>query len=269
MDHSEKYTVNTVGGKVEIYKVQYNISDKRPVVLIPGWGESIAVVKDFAMILSKELSRAVCVPDYSSLGYKADSAIDVNKQLEIPLTEKIRAQAIDEFIKINPEIFKNGFVIIAHSEGAITASYLAYINKFSEVSPVILIAPAGFVKKTFIRLLKDFSGYFIKRLAMSIFKGKKSAIKYYVLSMLYIFFNPIQLGRDAWGISKSYILPILKELKGVGIDVYVLYQEDDILFHSEEYQRYAHLFNMECIPGSHAQMHIEPELIIGKVRKII
>ena len=269
MDHSEKYTIEVAGGTVEVYKIKYEATNNKPIILIPGWGEPLSVVKEFASSLARELKRAVCVPDYAKLGYMPEVIEHLDQKFNMPTTEKIRAMVLDEFIKINPEIFREGFIIIAHSEGAITASQLALSNQSIDVSPLILIAPAGIFKQKFLTLLKRFSFYFIKRLYLSFMSYNKKSIKYYLHSLLYIIMNPIQLTRDAWGISRSYIHPILQELKNSGADIYILSHNDDILFLSEEYELYLDVANIIQLPGSHAQVHISPGIIIDYIKNKI
>jgi pimeloyl-ACP methyl ester carboxylesterase len=266
----ERYIVKTNGGDIEVFKIQHENFESRPIILIPGWGESFDSIKEFAFKLSESLSKTVCVPDYANLDlYSSDFKCQEHGDMNLPATEKLRAKAIHDFILSNPELFNEGFVLIAHSEGAITATFLAYLHKDKNISPLILIAPAGIVQKSFWQLIKDFNHYFFLRMFEAIKTNNRTAKKYYLSSLIYIIKNPLQLFRDAKGISQSNIVPLLNNLSKDGLRVELILQNHDTLFIKEEVNKSNLSASIHEIDGSHAQVHIEPEEVIELIKSII
>jgi pimeloyl-ACP methyl ester carboxylesterase len=245
----ERTTVSE--GKVDVYTLPEG--NNGHVLIIPGWGEPAEVARELAEQFSKHGS-IVSIVDYTdlnSLNKNSNCPVDST----FPITERARACAVVEFINsINDRV-----LVVAHSQGAV-AGMLAAILTREKIRGVALVAPAGIVNLSMTELAADFLKSFFTQLAYVMHTENTRGKKYFSAVGKYIGWNPIQLARDAFGLSKSNIVPLLHKANIFGMDIHILGSTEDRVFPLPKIrERVQNICSVHALKGSHDELFFDPK----------
>lgn len=250
----QKEEMDSLGGSVSVIDVTSDSCDGIPVFLACGWSETLGMLENTIFIISKIINRRILSLDYSRLDdtHVADKRFPANDYLKaralISLIEKKNIDKVD---------------VIAHSEGAIIVTIAAYL-KPKKFRKILFIAPAGFLPyDNFYYLVFRFLKDTLYELSFS-FQQKTffAYVKYLKHSLIYIFRNPIQSAKEAFGISKFKITPLLREIQDKGVDIAVIQHKEDVIFPTKKTQKIIEkttIKNFYLAEGGHNDIHSNPE----------
>ena len=259
-------SISLSSGEVKVYTLsspEKESADTIPILIIPGWGESAKV----AMTLAEDLhisGRKVYVIEYGKLNNPkkvAGCGIDDSW----PVTERARACAVIEFLSLQNEKIH----IVAHSQGAVSAMLSASIAK-ENIGEIILITPAGIVLLNLKHLVFRFIKSFFVQLKNAFQTGDSRGKLYFSQVSQYIGGNPLQLGRDAYGLANLDILPLVTEACSDGRSVHVLCSQNDILFPANAIkERVGSICPVYDVEGNHDSLYIDAQTVVKHIQAIL
>lgn len=259
--HFQKERMESLGGFVSIADITSPIhGEDAPIFLACGWSETLDMLKDTLFSIHKIMGRRVLALDYSYLDDTrlADKHFPPNDYLKaqslIALLEKKGIDQID---------------VIAHSEGAIITAIAACLRP-EKFRKILFISPAGMLQNdNFSYLIFRFLKDTIFELSAS-FRHKTFLVytNYIKHSLIYIFRNPIQSTKEAFGISKFKILHLLRRIQDSGVSVIIIQHKEDIVFPVDKVKamaRKAGIKNFYLVEGEHNEIHANPEKFISMI----
>lgn len=253
---------------MKVKEITPQFCNNTSVILVPGWGESLETLSHLADAIADRGFRVIAI-DYEDLDGTLPQRNDVELK-NIPSTEFIRALGIIRTLHKK----KVGSVnIVAHSEGATSAILAAYVAP-KRFSRMVLINPAGFMENDHFYLLSwRFILSLLQQLRQSDGRRTRAHMLYVAEMARYIFRNPVQVLRDALGVSSLNIIGLLTHLKKEkDIDIHVFHNSDDLVFPLEEVYRsalIAGIHRFHTYSGGHNEIYIEPSVFAGELVKIL
>ncbi|AKM84289.1 TPA: hypothetical protein DCZ46_03000 [Candidatus Campbellbacteria bacterium] len=250
----------TKGGIFEIIDITPENETGIPVFLSSGWASTPELLKPLLKTISDNNRRIITVD------FKKFDKINTKNQRGIA-REKLKSQAILEVAKIL-EIEK--LDIIGHSEGAVYTTFAVEDNP-SIFKNFLLIAPAGMTYDQ--SFLETASKFILDTLLWPIKKIKKKNRPFYHILQNTKFFilNPIQSLQEGYGLSKIFIAKKIGFIIKNGVNVNLIYFNEDLIFPCEEMRQNAEIHNIPIclIEGSHNFIYSKPDIFWDKIKSYI
>jgi pimeloyl-ACP methyl ester carboxylesterase len=252
--------IDTKGGVLEIIDIIPDQEKGLPVFLSSGWASTPELLKPLLKTINKNDRRVITVD------FKKFDRINTKKHKGIA-REKLKSQAILEVAKIL-EIEKMD--IISHSEGAVYTTFAVEDNP-SIFKNLLLIAPAGMISNQ--SFLETASKFILDTLLWPIKKmRKKNRPLYHVIQNIKFFIlNPIQSLQEGYGLSKVFIAKKIDFIIKSGVNVNLIYFNDDLIFPYKKVKQNAEVHNIPTylIEGSHNFIYSNPEIFWSKIKGYI
>ncbi len=267
----EKYKIEVLpvpGGEINLYIISPKETSGgdtlMKILIIPGWCEPAKVSIGLAEELAK-FGYQVFVIDYANLNTPVATK-ECGVDSTFPITEQARACAVVEFLKVKNA--ESRTYIVAHSQGAVAAMLAAKAHP-NRIKNIILVAPAGIITSNLVSIILQYLKSFFAQLKyvlnLDIYLGKR----YFEEVWQYAWRNPIQLARDAYGVSKSNIVPLVKKSRDQGLDVAIIYTNSDRIFPPEKMYQYAgSLCPTHELRGNHDELFFNPKEFAQKINEL-
>lgn len=248
-----------------------------PVVLAPGWGETLDVFKRSAAVLA-EAGRPVIVLDHprrASALKKADLE-KAGEERDLPVDELRKAVTI---LTILDEQNIEQADIITHSEGSINGTLAAFLAP-EKIRDMVFMNPAGLIgKDTVPRLLGRFARKNWQNIVLAVkdktargpvVQGQKAGGKYFID-------NPHRAYKEIRAISRSEIEEMIKEVHDSGIGTAVIAGVDDPGFPMQRMQQVVKsdaqpdgfVDGFISVRGGHDEAHIYADRYMGAAEKLL
>lgn len=228
--HEEILRIN--GADVEVGEyIPENPKSEVPVLIAPGWSDTVEVHKKGMKILADEGRRALSLSHPRNGGTIADTfKEEAEKYPDEELRKAQNLLGLLEQKKINR------VDVVAHSEGAINACIAAMLQP-EKFRSIILYAPAGLIGND--NLLRLMWGTMMqsKRKDLETLSGfpitEEENVQDAVIgkeNLSYMVQNPLRAFKETIAISQIQIQDILKYLRSKGVHVVVMAAVEDTFF---------------------------------------
>lgn len=252
--------INTKGGILEIIDIIPEKEIGIPVFLSSGWASTPELLKPLLKTISENNRRIITVD------FKKFDRINTKNQKGVA-REKLKSQAILETAKIL-EIEKMD--IISHSEGAVYTTFAVEDNP-SIFKNFLLIAPAGMIVGQ--SFLETASKFILDTLLWPVKKLKKKSRPFYHIfqNTKFLLLNPIQSLQEGYGLSKVFIAKKISFIIKKGVNVNLIYFNEDLIFSYEEVRKNAEIHNIPVylVEGSHNFIYSKPDIFWSKIKGYI
>lgn len=261
MNNKDTESILVSNGKVRVYILHDTrlVAETTPILIIPGWGESAEAALNLANELVK-IGHKVFIVDYENLD---NSVVDSNciVNLGFPKTERARTCAILELLSL--ENMKVD--IIAHSQGAVAAMLSLDANPM-QIGTIVLIAPAGIIPSSLRKLALNFIRSFFIQLSSVLKTENPNGKRYFSEVGRYISVNPIQMWRDAKGLAKVDIIPLLKNAKLSSRKLFIICEANDRVFPFKNIKnRIGTMFAIHRLNGGHDELFFNPKIFANYI----
>lgn len=228
--HEEILRIN--GADVEVGEyIPENPKSEVPVLIAPGWADTVEVHKKGMEILADEGRRAVSLSHPRNGGAIANT---FNEEAEkYPDEEMRKAQNL---LGLLEQKNIDRVDVVAHSEGAINACIAAMLHP-EKFRSIILYAPAGLIGND--NLIRLMWGTFMqaKRKDLETLSGfpitddeNEQDALIGRENIKYIAKNPLRAFKETLAISQTQIQDIMKYLRSKGISIVVMAAVEDTFF---------------------------------------
>lgn len=215
-------TLDGFAGKAELFDLNPpETSDQVPVLLIQGWGETAATHQQSLKTIFESSRRALFVNFPRRDGVRL---ISHYPEVELRKAESISSAMARSRI--------NRVDVIAHSEGAISATIAAELNP-NKFRNIVFVDPAGLIgRDSTVKLAARFA-WMLSKDAVRLVKGfgpRSEMLKAATEAAKYFASNPAGALKEANAISSANIYEMLENLSKVGIRISVIHGVNDTLF---------------------------------------
>ena len=245
------------------------LKTETPVLIAPGWGETIETFRGSIISLANEGRRTLSIrhPRFGKISQPPQESLSIYPKFEF--TKALNLLAVLK----QKGITKTD--IVAHSEGAINAAIAATMNS-EQFRSLVLVAPGGIMPK------QD-TNEIIERLWLNLEESLKRATKdpkvspYLIRSGIetakYILQNPPRALLEAIdALGKSDIVGMLKPLREQGIKVAIISGVDDPavpMVGLQEITKRDQIDGFYSIKGSHHDIYTQPEKYMKVVDEVL
>lgn len=229
-NYNTRHQLLVKGGQVEAIDLKpNNLTTATPILLAPGWSETIEVNR----VVLEELfnsGRRVVTLNHARKGIAVESelpkAVDRKSASLLALLEYFDLDKVD---------------IIAHSEGGLNAT-IAALKVPEKIRNLILIGSSGLLLKD--NLLKLALRFTNEGLGMALGSGKTQTEAQPLLDTVtnisrYVLSNPVWSLQEVDSIANQYIIGDLRELQNKGVGISIIYNVDDRVFPIALFERAA------------------------------
>jgi pimeloyl-ACP methyl ester carboxylesterase len=231
-----------------------------PVLIAPGWSETIDTFKESMMILASKGRRVICL-EHPRIGNEMDHVDEDLKKL-YPEEELRKALALLEVLE-HKGIDKAD--ILAHSEGGINTAIMSALA-VERVNSVYFSDVGGLIgEDNYLQLSNRFNAKIlgdIKDLLYSDDIARQSRIQGTLArGVEYIFANPIRATKETSAIAQSQTEGIVNFLHEMGVPVAVSCREDDPVFPIDRVKKILEGVSVDkfiTMPGGHDDLTFDP-----------
>ena len=231
-----------------------------PILVAPGWGETVETFRGTLNVFAQHGWRSISLSHPRSempneIGGAKGYTEEYQKALSLlaVLAEK-RLEKVD---------------IVAHSEGAISASLLSLMTP-EMIRTLILVNPAGLHgKDSFINLAGRFSKEAVKLLRQYSQIEARVAI---AETVKYILSNVQKAIREGQEIATAHLDDVIKDIVSRGIKVHIVGAVNDSVFPPDKLQKVAAPMSPNgfySVIGSHNDIYLKPEQFVKIVENAL
>lgn len=249
----KKYDIESSVGKFSVNEVvPAQLKSNTPVIIAPGWGESINVYELTQKVIGNKGRRSLSF-DTPRLGGEVKSNPDY------PTPELRKAQALLDLIDKSDS---DNVDIIAHSEGAIYSVIAASLHP-EKFRNIVIVAPAGMIGED---TLASLLGRFSKKIARNLVQGATDpkttgkVLNAQTEGLKYFAKNPVRATQEVLAISKSNIAQLLPQLRSEGIGIVIIHHADDEVIPPNRIQEVIKTNMIDgilTVTGLHDDIHIK------------
>lgn len=223
-EFAKKEVIQTTGGRTEIVDIKPVFQkDTVPIILAPGWGETLQTHKKTLQIIHDGSRRVL------SLKHPRIAKNVTGEEPSYPMAEIRKMQAL---IGVISQKKLEKVDVIAHSEGAIYAIIAATLHP-DKFRNIVLVSPGGLIGEDKFHKL-------VGRMLVSAFHDitqamenshEKGLLTNAAIEMArYFAKNPTRAVEELYAIAQSDILEMVKNLHESGIGISVFAEVDDPIF---------------------------------------
>ncbi len=242
-----------------------------PVLIAPGWTESMESFKDGMRVLSEKGRRVISL-EHPREGDEMDE-VDEDLKKIFPVAELRKALAL---LAIIDQKGLDKVDVIAHSEGGINSS-IAAVLETERFHRMIFANSAGMIgEDNFPRLSTRFNNFSLGEVKDLLYSDdlKRQSYVQDILKKFgsYITANPVRATKESLAISKIQIQDMIKYLHDEGVGITILTSEDDGLFSPEKVKQVInekHVDHWLPMRGGHMEITKSPEEYMGEVDRIL
>lgn len=225
------------------------------ILFLSGWSEVLESVQTTIFALFKEGYRVIAA-DYRGL----HDFVSNNKGL--PQAEYVKSLALVQLLEKRKV---EQVDIIAHSEGAITGSILASTEP-DMVDVLMLVTPAGMMAHdNFFLLSGRFFWYLMGQFRLYVSGTYRSAFKYLRGVITYALTNPLQVTKEALGITNFNLAQVLQNINPSQVRVCLIHSKSDEVFPLHEIEvraEEAGIHAFHTVEGGHNELNVRPEYFV-------
>jgi len=266
---SKREIIDFFGTDLEIIDIKpEHLKTDIPILIAPGWGETIDTFKDSIRVLV-EGGRRVLSLDHPRHGNEMKDVDPDLREVYGPEDELRKALALIEILN---ERISGKADVIAHSEGGINTAIAAMLQA-EKFHTVVFANAGGFMgKDSFLGLTGRFSMSTIREAIDSVFTydpERRSRIQQTLSGLTkYIASNPVRATKESMAISATQVEGVLGYLHEVGVGVVVVCGEGDSVFPIERVNKMLeekHVDALVPMQGTHNEIFYDPVRYMGAI----